>query len=46
MYTKESSQQTFELLNNNLDVDFKKASQNHNNEIVQIRKENKISHNL
>ena len=38
MYTKESSQQTFKIPNNNLDVRFKWAYQNHNNEIVQTRK--------
>ena len=46
MYTQESSQQTFEIPNNNLDVKFEKAYQNHNNEILRTRKENKISHNL
>ena len=33
MYTQGSSQQTFEISNNNLDVKFEKAYQNHNNEI-------------
>ena len=33
MYTKGSSQQTFEIPNNNLDVKFEKAYPNHNNEI-------------
>ena len=46
MYIKESSQQTFEIPNNNLDVKFEKAYQNHNNEILRTRKENKINHNL
>ena len=45
IYTKESSQQTFEIPKNNLNVRFEWAYQNHNNEILQIRK-NKISHNL
>ena len=35
MYTKGSSQQTFGIPNNNLDVKFEKAYQNHNNETVQ-----------
>ena len=38
MYTKESSQQTFRIPNNNLDIRFEQAYQNHNNEIVQPRK--------
>ena len=38
MYTKGSSQKTFEIPNNNLDVKFEKAHQNHNNEILQTRK--------
>ena len=38
MYTKESSQQTFRIPNNNLDARFE---QHHNIEIVQTRKENK-----
>ena len=46
MYTQESTQQTVEIPNNNLEVKFEKAYQNHNNEIVQARKENKINHNL
>ena len=45
MYTHGSYQQTFETPNNNLDVKFDKAYQNHNNEILRTRKENKISHN-
>ena len=44
MYTKESSQQTFKISNNNLDVRFEKAHQNHNNEILWTRKKNKMSH--
>ena len=40
LYTKESSQQTFEKPNNNLDVKFEKAYQNHNNEILRTRKAN------
>ena len=37
MYTKESSQQTFKIPNNNnFDVRFEKAYQNHNNEILYI----------
>ena len=39
MYTQGSSQQTFEIPNNNLDVKFQKAYQNHNNEILWTRKE-------
>ena len=46
MYTQGSSQQTFEIPNDNLDVKLEKAYQNHNNEILRTRKENKISHNL
>ena len=46
MYTQGSSQQTFEILNNNLDVNFEKACQNRINEIQQTIKENKISHIL
>ena len=46
MYTKGSSQQTFETPNNNLDEKFEKAYQNRNNEILWTKKENKISHNL
>ena len=46
MYTQESSQQTFEIPNNNFDIKFEKAYQNHNNKILQTRKKNKISHNL
>ena len=38
MYTKESSQQTFRIPNNNLDVRFEQAYQNHNNAVVQTRK--------
>ena len=38
MYTKESSHRTFRIPNNNLDVRFEWAYQNHNNEIVQTRK--------
>ena len=34
MYNKESSQQTFKIPNNNLDVEFERAYQNHDNEIV------------
>ena len=34
MYTQGSSQQTFEIPKNNLDVKFEKAYQNHNNEIL------------
>ena len=34
MYTKESSQQTFKIPNNNFDVRFEKAYQNHNNELL------------
>ena len=45
MYTQGSSQQTFEIPNNNLDVKFEKAYPNHNNKIRRTRKENKISHN-
>ena len=45
MYTQGSSQQTFEIPNNNLDVKFEKAYQNNNNEILSTRKKNKISHN-
>ena len=39
MYTKESSQQSFKIPNNNLDVKLERAYQNHNNEILQTRKE-------
>ena len=46
MYTKGSSQQTLEIPYINLDVKFEKAYQNHNIEILQTRKENKISQNL
>ena len=48
MYTKESSQRTFKIHvpDNNLDVRFEKAYQNHYNEIVQNRMDNKISHNI
>ena len=46
MYTQGGSQQTFEIPNNNFDVKFEKAYQNHNNKIVQTNKENMISHNL
>ena len=46
MYTKGSSQQIFEIPNNNQDVKFEKAYQNHNNEILWTRKKNKMSHNL
>ena len=35
MYIKESSQQTFEIPNNNSDVRFEMAYRNHNNEILQ-----------
>ena len=34
MYTKEHSQQTFKIPNNNSDVRFQRAYQNHNNEIL------------
>ena len=37
---------TFEIPNNNLDAEFEKAYQNHNNEILWTRKENQISQNL
>ena len=37
MYTTVSSPQTFKIPNNNLDVRFERAYQNHNNEIVQTR---------
>ena len=40
MYTDENSQQTFKIANNNLDVRFEMAQQNHNNEIPQTRREN------
>ena len=43
MYTQESLQQTFEIPNKNLDIEFEKAYQNHNNEIPWTRKENKIA---
>ena len=46
IYTKGSSQQTFGIPNNNLDVKFEKAYQYHNNEIPRNKKENKMSHNL
>ena len=46
MYTQGSSQQTFEIPNDNLDVKFERVNQNHNNEILRTRKENKISHYL
>ena len=46
MYTKESSQQTFRIPNMHLDVKFERAYHNHNNEILQTRKENMISNNL
>ena len=39
MCTKRSSQQTFGIPNNNLDVKIEKAYQDHNNEIRRIRKE-------
>ena len=45
MYTKESSQRTFKILNNKLDVRFERAYQNYKNE-MQTRMKNKISHNL
>ena len=38
MYTKESSHRNFRIPNNNSDVRFERAYQNHNNEIVQTRK--------
>ena len=34
MYTQGSSQQTFEIPNNNLNVKFEEAYQNQNNEIL------------
>ena len=34
IYTQKSSQQTFKIRNNSLYVEFEKAFQNHNNEIV------------
>ena len=43
IHTKESSQQTFKIPNNNLDVRFEQAYQHHNNETVQTRKQNKTS---
>ena len=46
MYTNGSSQQTFKIRNNDLDVGFVKAYHSHYNEIVQTRKWNKISHKL
>ena len=46
MYTEEISQQNFNIPNNNLDVKYESAYQNHKNEILQTRKESKISHNL
>ena len=46
MYTKGTSQHTFEIPKNNLDEKVEKSYQNHINEILQTRKENKISHNL
>ena len=36
-YTEESSQQTFRIQNNNLDVRVERAYQNHNNEKEQTR---------
>ena len=38
LFTKDSSQQTFKVPNNNLDIRFERAYQNHNNEILQTRK--------
>ena len=46
MHSKESSQQTFKIPNNNLNVRFERAYQHHNNEILQTRKNNNIGHNL
>ena len=43
MYTKENSQQTFKIPNNNLDVRFEWAHKNHNTEIVQTRKNNEAN---
>ena len=46
LYTRASSQHTFGIPENSLNVKFEKAYENHNNEIPRTRKENKISHNL
>ena len=39
MYTKEGSQQTFKIPNNNLDVRFEQAYTNHNNKIEDTKVE-------
>ena len=39
MHTKQISQQTFKTLNNNLDGRFERVYRNHNNEILQTRKQ-------
>ena len=46
MYNQGSSQQTFEILNNNSDVKFEKGLPKAQRSILQTRKKNKISHNL
>ena len=46
MYTEGSSQQTFKIPNNNLDVRFEIAYHNPNNKILQTNKTPKIIHNL
>ena len=46
MYTEESSQETFKILNVRFDVRFEKAYQIHNNKTIQTRKKNKISRKL
>ena len=46
MYIKEGSQQFFRRPNNNLGVRFEKPYQDHNNEIVQTRKEKKINNDF